>query len=60
MKTLSKYEQTRNIIIPTLNENSINASRQGSHMSSTSEKKNTGYNYAERVSKAKEKVFSLR
>jgi hypothetical protein len=57
MKTLSKYEQTRNIIIPTLNENSISASRQAS---STFEKRHAGYNYAERVSKAKEKVLSLR
>jgi hypothetical protein len=59
MRTLSKYEQTRNIAMPTIeNMGTIDSTR----ISSFDKRATTtqGYNYADRVKSAKIKVLSLR
>ena len=59
MRTLSKYEQTRNIVMPTIETmgtiDSIGISSFDKRATSTQ-----GYNYADRVKSAKSKVLSLR
>ena len=59
MRTLSKYEQTRNIAMPTIETmGTIDSTR----ISSFDKRAMTtqGYNYADRVKSAKIKVLSLR
>jgi hypothetical protein len=59
MRTLSKYEQTRNIAMPTIETmGTIDSTR----ISSFDKRATTtqGYNYADRVKSAKIKVLSLR
>jgi hypothetical protein len=59
MTTLSKYEQTRNIAMPAIETmGTIESTR----ITSFDKRATTthGYNYAERVKSAKNKVLSLR
>jgi hypothetical protein len=59
MRTLSKYEQTRNIAMPTIETMGMIIS---TRISSFDKRATTtqGYNYADRVKSAKIKVLSLR
>lgn len=60
MRTLSKYEQTRNIAMPTIETMGTIDSTRISSFDKRATITQQGYNYADRVKSAKIKVLSLR
>jgi hypothetical protein len=60
MRTLSKYEQTRNIAMPTIETMGTIDSTRISSFDKRATTTQQGYNYADRVKSAKIKVLSLR